>query len=135
MISYGVTHLVNLPHPHFFCYQQVGRQGIFLESLNSFTLHDSNIKMNHLLDCVCISKNRVGANRSAGDCLSSHTAEHFKCKRTAVSCHPVGKSVSVFTNSRCLLRRARGAGEQNSPEGNYKRKVFREKRDIRRLRR
>lgn len=66
MISYGVKHWVNLPHPHFFCYQQVGRQGIFLEYLNSFTLHDSNIKINHLLDCVCISKLSRGEQISRG---------------------------------------------------------------------
>lgn len=73
MISYGVMHLVNLPHPHFFHYQQVGRQGIFLEYLNSFTLHDSNIKINHLLDCVCISKPSRGEQISRGLPVKSHS--------------------------------------------------------------
>lgn len=73
MISYGLMHLVNLPHPHFFCYQQVGRQGIFLEYLNSFTLYDSDIKINHLLDCVCISKPSRGEQISRGLSVKSHS--------------------------------------------------------------
>lgn len=66
-------HLVNLPHPHFFCYQEVGRQGIFLEYLNSFPLHDSNIKIYHLLDCICISKPSRGEEISRGLSVKLHS--------------------------------------------------------------
>lgn len=63
-------HLVNLPHQHFVCYQEVG---IFLEYLNSFTLHGSNIKINHLLDCICISKPSRCEQISRGRSVKLHS--------------------------------------------------------------
>lgn len=79
-------HLVNLPHPRFFHYQPVGRQGIFLEYLNSFTRHDSNIKINHLLDCVCISeKPSRGEQISRGPPVKSHGGASQMQTRRSVS--------------------------------------------------